>query len=232
MRAVAVSSFPYAVEAAPAGLGFIKTCFPELCGVRQTHKRHSALSTPDSCAGGAPDFQLSTYALQSSNATKIGFGDPVVLGAATSSGTPYIVQGTGALATTQPVVGIFQGCGTAPREAVQLSLGRRSGLGVRCQRCCRRPPRRAEREVSGSHLVRYRADFGERRTGHQLHHRSLLHNGRRFFDSHGRSVNRDFDRHDDSRSAFQKGVTLARRKKWLQTQPQTTTGSGWIQFPT
>lgn len=64
-------------------------------------------------SGGAPDFQLSTYALQSSNATKIGFGDPVVLGAATSA-NPYIVQGTGALATTQPVVGIFQGCEYIP----------------------------------------------------------------------------------------------------------------------
>jgi len=63
--------------------------------------------------GGAPDYQLSTFAIQSTNATKIGFGDPVIMAAATAA-TPYIIQATGALATTQPIVGIFQGCEYIP----------------------------------------------------------------------------------------------------------------------
>lgn len=63
--------------------------------------------------GGAPDYQLRTFAVQSTNATKIGFGDPVIMAAATAA-TPYIIQATGALATTQPIVGIFQGCEYIP----------------------------------------------------------------------------------------------------------------------
>ncbi len=64
-------------------------------------------------AGGAPDYQLSTYAIQSTYATKIGLGDVVCYAAATAT-TPYIIQATGALATTQPIVGIFQGCQYIP----------------------------------------------------------------------------------------------------------------------
>lgn len=63
--------------------------------------------------GGAPDYQLSSYALSSGNATNIGFGDPVCYAAATAS-TPFIIQATGALATTQPIIGIFQGCEYIP----------------------------------------------------------------------------------------------------------------------
>ena len=59
--------------------------------------------------GGAPDYQLSTYAIATSTATQIGFGDPVILQAGTAT-TPFIIQATGALATTQPIIGIFQGC--------------------------------------------------------------------------------------------------------------------------
>ena len=64
-------------------------------------------------SGGAPDYQLRTYAVQSTNATKIGFGDPVIMAAGTAA-SPYIIQATGALATTQPIVGIFQGCEYIP----------------------------------------------------------------------------------------------------------------------
>jgi len=61
--------------------------------------------------GGAPDYQLSAYTIQSTNATPIGFGDPVIIANATS---PYIIQATGALATTTPIIGIFQGCWYSP----------------------------------------------------------------------------------------------------------------------
>jgi hypothetical protein len=59
--------------------------------------------------GGAPDYQLSSYAIATSYATQIGFGDPVCINAATAA-NPFLIQATGALATTQPIVGIFQGC--------------------------------------------------------------------------------------------------------------------------
>jgi hypothetical protein len=62
-------------------------------------------------SGGAPDYQLSTYAIQSTNATQIGFGDPVIAANATSA---FIIQATGALATTTPIIGIFQGCMIIP----------------------------------------------------------------------------------------------------------------------
>jgi hypothetical protein len=60
-------------------------------------------------SGGSPDFQLTPVAIQSTNATKIFFGDPVSYGAASS----YIVQaiGTGSLSA---IVGIFQGCQFTP----------------------------------------------------------------------------------------------------------------------
>jgi hypothetical protein len=62
-------------------------------------------------SGGAPDYQLSSYAIQSTNATQIGFGDPVIAANATSA---FIIQATGALATTSPIIGIFQGCEYIP----------------------------------------------------------------------------------------------------------------------
>ncbi len=59
-------------------------------------------------SGGAPDFQQSPYTIQKTNATAIGFGDPVVVAATT--GSPYILQGTPSLATASPILGIFVGC--------------------------------------------------------------------------------------------------------------------------
>lgn len=61
--------------------------------------------------GGAPDYQLTTRAIQSSNSTKIGFGDPVQKANATS---PYIIQAVGTTVVTTPIVGIFQGCQYTP----------------------------------------------------------------------------------------------------------------------
>jgi hypothetical protein len=62
-------------------------------------------------SGGSPDFQMQPRAIQSTNTTKIGNGDPVLKNA---SATGYIIQGTGALATTTPVEGIFVGCQYTP----------------------------------------------------------------------------------------------------------------------
>jgi hypothetical protein len=61
-------------------------------------------------AGGAPDHQLSTAAIQSSYATKIFFGDPVVY---SSGASPYIVPATGT-GTLSAIMGIFQGCEYTP----------------------------------------------------------------------------------------------------------------------
>ncbi len=58
--------------------------------------------------GGAPTYQLSRYTIASTYATNIGFGDPVLLTTAGPTGT--VIQATGALATTVPILGIFQGC--------------------------------------------------------------------------------------------------------------------------
>ncbi len=58
--------------------------------------------------GGAPDYQLTPYTIASTYATNIGFGDPVLLTTAGPTGT--VIQATGALATTVPILGIFQGC--------------------------------------------------------------------------------------------------------------------------
>lgn len=58
--------------------------------------------------GGAPDYQQSTYAILKTNVTAIGFGDPVLT--ASTSGSPYIIQATQALATASPLIGIFVGC--------------------------------------------------------------------------------------------------------------------------
>ncbi len=62
--------------------------------------------------GGAPDYQLSHYAIASTYTTAIGMGDPVLLTTAGPVGT--IIQATGALATTMPILGIFQGCMLVP----------------------------------------------------------------------------------------------------------------------
>jgi len=61
--------------------------------------------------GGAPDYQLQSFTIASSYATAIGFGDPVTF---TSSPAGTIIQATNTLATTQPIVGIFQGCNFIP----------------------------------------------------------------------------------------------------------------------
>jgi len=61
--------------------------------------------------GFAPDYQLASFAIASTNATQIGNGDPVTYANATSA---FIAQGSGALATTAPIVGIFQGCTYIP----------------------------------------------------------------------------------------------------------------------
>jgi hypothetical protein len=73
-------------------------------------------------SGGAPDYQLATYPILKSNATAIGFGDPVSYANATS---PYVVQSiqnvnaTGN-ATAAPIVGIFQGCVYIPTTGLQI----------------------------------------------------------------------------------------------------------------
>lgn len=60
-------------------------------------------------SGSAPDYQLATRQIQSSYATAIYFGDPVIKSAA----SPYIAAalGTGNLTA---LVGIFQGCYYTP----------------------------------------------------------------------------------------------------------------------
>ncbi len=71
-------------------------------------------------SGGAPDYQMSTRGILKTNATAIGFGDPVVRTNATS---PYIQQASAA--TTNPIEGIFVGCQYIPTggNTVQWSPG-------------------------------------------------------------------------------------------------------------
>ena len=57
-------------------------------------------------SGGAPDYQLATRAIQSTNTTKIYWGDPVIKSGA------YIVQDTST--STTILEGIFQGCVYTP----------------------------------------------------------------------------------------------------------------------
>lgn len=57
-------------------------------------------------------MQLSHYTIASTYTTAIGFGDPVLLTTAGPTGT--VIQATGALATTMPILGIFQGCSLIP----------------------------------------------------------------------------------------------------------------------
>jgi hypothetical protein len=60
--------------------------------------------------GGSADYQLSKYQIQSSYATKIYFGDPVIKSAA----SPYIRPATAGTATGTAIVGIFYGCQYTP----------------------------------------------------------------------------------------------------------------------
>ena len=66
--------------------------------------------------GGAVDYQLSTYKIQSSYATKIWFGDPVIKSAA----SPYIsvAAGTGGGAAGTTLAGIFYGCQYTPTGGI------------------------------------------------------------------------------------------------------------------
>ena len=66
-------------------------------------------------SGGAPDYQLTTRAIQSTYSTFIGLGDPIVKLNGTS---PYIIQAVGTTVVTTPVVGIFQGCRYTPSGGV------------------------------------------------------------------------------------------------------------------
>ena len=63
--------------------------------------------------GGAPDYQLSKYAIQSTYATAIYFGDPVIKSAANGQ---YILPMTTNTATA--VIGIFQGCTYTPKGGI------------------------------------------------------------------------------------------------------------------
>lgn len=62
-------------------------------------------------SGAAPDYQLATRSIQSSYATAIYFGDPVIK----STATPYIkVALESGLTATSSLEGIFQGCTYSP----------------------------------------------------------------------------------------------------------------------
>ena len=63
--------------------------------------------------GGAPDYQLSKYQIQSTYATGIFFGDPVVK----SASSQYIQPATGTGSLTA-IVGVFQGCQYTPKGGV------------------------------------------------------------------------------------------------------------------
>lgn len=65
--------------------------------------------------GGSPTYQMVTRSIQSTNATTIGFGDPVVKANATSQ---YIIQAVGTTVVTTPIVGIFQGCMYTPSGGI------------------------------------------------------------------------------------------------------------------
>lgn len=61
-------------------------------------------------SGGAPDYQLATRLIQSTNTTKIFFGDPVVKSGA------YIIQP--ASASTATLEGVFAGCVYTPTGGI------------------------------------------------------------------------------------------------------------------
>lgn len=58
-------------------------------------------------SGGAPDYQLNSGTILSTNTTKIFFGDPIVMNATTG----FIEQ---LASTTAQLVGVFQGCDFIP----------------------------------------------------------------------------------------------------------------------
>lgn len=60
--------------------------------------------------GGAPDYQLTKYAIQSTYTTAIYFGDPVIKSAASG----YIRPMTNATGVGTTLLGIFQGCMYTP----------------------------------------------------------------------------------------------------------------------
>lgn len=64
-------------------------------------------------SGGAPDYQQTPRLIQSTNTTKIFFGDPVQKANATSQ---YIVQGAGGSVSTGTAIlsGVFVGCQYTP----------------------------------------------------------------------------------------------------------------------
>lgn len=64
-------------------------------------------------SGGAPDYQLATRLLQSTNTTKIYFGDPVVKDPTTG----FIVQGAD---NTTALEGIFYGCMFIPSSGLAV----------------------------------------------------------------------------------------------------------------
>jgi hypothetical protein len=64
--------------------------------------------------GGAPDYQLQSFTIASTYSTAIGYGDPVTFSLGPTPATGTIIQATAANATTQPLVGVFQGCNLIP----------------------------------------------------------------------------------------------------------------------
>ncbi len=66
--------------------------------------------------GGAPDYQLSKYQIQSSYATRIWFGDPVIKSASTQYILPATGTGGGVPGTT--LARIFYGCQYTPTGRV------------------------------------------------------------------------------------------------------------------
>jgi hypothetical protein len=71
-------------------------------------------------SGGSPTYQLVSRQIQSTNSTKIGRGDPVLKD---TSNKGYIVQATGALATTTPIEGIFDSCEFIPSAGNTVQYG-------------------------------------------------------------------------------------------------------------
>ncbi len=61
--------------------------------------------------GGAPDYQLGNWKIQSTYATAIFFGDAVIKSAAAG---PYIKPSTASGAAATAIIGIFQGCNYFP----------------------------------------------------------------------------------------------------------------------
>jgi len=65
--------------------------------------------------GGAPDYQLSKYQIQSTYATAIFFGDAVQKSASLG---PYIQPCTSGSSVSTGLIGIFQGCQYTPKGGV------------------------------------------------------------------------------------------------------------------